>query len=198
MASRTSNGKNAADFPGGAPYSASVRRAYDARDGSVELNVTSPLLDAAIHGPGPLRVIVATESRPRSPGTAMDALQAESLRAYVTGQPRVRSVLEAELRKDRVEWTGKRSARGTVWAHARVTSLLLAPRPAASSSERPAGSKDAAPGLPPALAAIVAAQPDDRDARTSFQVAVRVEWDPSHAPRLIDVRNGNVVDVQLG
>src|SRR5689334_25389908 len=82
-------------------YELAVVRGYDPLEETVEADVTSPLLDPAMHPTGSLRVEFFT--RPAGPGDGpgfiLNSFMLASLAAYLREQALVRALIEPPLEK---------------------------------------------------------------------------------------------------
>jgi hypothetical protein len=139
-----------------------IGRSLDEVD-RIEADVTSPLLDAAMHPDGSLRVVFFTRAAGSKdePGFVLNSFMIASLAAYLREQAVVRASIEPLLAKDlaHVRANGWFKGRGGVWQNVLALQLELVQHPVTTG--RAKGKTRA----------------DKDTAVVEYEVACRPKWD---------------------
>jgi hypothetical protein len=168
--------------PGLSPieYELAFVRGYDRVDETIEADLTSPLLDPAMHPAGTIRVVFFTRAAgPKgAPGFVLNSRMIESLAAYLGEQTLVRESIQPYLEKDLgvVRANGWFRGRGGVWQNMTWLRLELRERavPAGRTKARAGAAGDAA--------------------RWEFDVVCRPEWDDHYGT--FRFRDGKLVHAE--
>jgi hypothetical protein len=161
-------------------YELAFVRGYDRLEETVEADVTSPLLDPAMHPSGSLRVEVFTRpAGPKDgPGFVLNSFMLASLAAYLREQALVRQLIEPLLEKSLGKYraSGMFRGRGGVWQNMKTLRLVLQERP------EPTGRRKAKAGAA-------------RDgAAWEFEVVCRPAWDEHFSS--FRLRDGKLTDME--
>jgi hypothetical protein len=161
-------------------YELAFVRGYDRLEETVEADVTSALLDPAMHPTGVLRVEFFTRpAGPKAgPGFVLNSFMLASLAAYLREQAHVRELIEPLLEKSLGKYraSGMFRGRGGVWQNMKMLRLDLQERP------EPTGRRKAKAGAA-------------RDgAAWEFEVVCRPAWDEHFSS--FRLRDGKLTDME--